>query len=43
MFQAIEKNAKVHRGTHATVLNVDQPVGMHADEEPRSVHYTLNS
>ena len=42
MFQAIEKNAKVH-GAYAIVLNVDNPVAMHVDEQPRSVHCSMHS
>jgi len=43
MFQAIEKNAKVHGGAYAVVLDVDRPEAMHEDEQPRSVHYSLHS
>lgn len=37
IFQAIEKHAKVNGASYATVLHVDQPVAMHADDQPRSV------
>ena len=45
MFQAIEKNAKVHGGAYAVVLDVDRPEAMHDDDhcQPRSVHYNLHS